>query len=229
MAGTDEKFGESYWRDRSHYRKFRDYSDALRSTMRWYSGFFRLVGGELPAPGRHVDAGCGHGALMMLLAARGFDAHGFDVSEWIVEQAREELGVDSSHLTRGNLDSGIPFEGSFGLITCLEVLEHVPDPAHALRVLGERLEPGGRLIATTPNLAPRIPWHDQVAADPTHINVHEPGWWRECVAEAGLRLRRLSTFITVPVIWRLGSAFSIWIPMGETTGPGTLIVTERTG
>ena len=222
-----QAFDKSYWQDRSQYRKFENYSEGLRRTTQWYAGFLRLIRRHLPAPGRHVDAGCGHGAITHLLAAKGFDAHGFDLSEWIVEQARHEPGTDPEVFAVGDFESGIPFEGTFCLITCLEVLEHIEDPLSALRIMRERLEPNGRLIATTPNLKPGIPWTDPLTSDPTHINVHEPDWWRERVIEAGLEVRALSTFMTAPLIWRLGSPLSMWVPLGATTGPGTLIVAER--
>jgi hypothetical protein len=40
-------------------------------------------------------------------------------------------------------------------------------------------------------------------------------------------VRRVSTFITMPVLWRVSPALSVCIPLGRTTGPSTLIVAER--
>jgi 2-polyprenyl-3-methyl-5-hydroxy-6-metoxy-1,4-benzoquinol methylase len=225
-AGLDGgSFEERYWREDSDYRKFADYLDGLHKTRRWYTGFIRLIRGELPAGGRHVDAGCGHGAIIDLLRERGFDSHGFDTSAWIVDQAHEAGAGDRIRV--GNIEGEIPFEGSFRLITCLEVLEHLPQPQRALDVLAERLESGGRLVATTPNLRPRIPWRDPVQADPTHISVHAPDWWAEQVRRAGLEIVRLATFVTLPMLWRVTPLLSIWMPLGATAGPGILLIAER--
>lgn len=226
MAERDA-FGEEYWRQESDYRKFEDYAAGLRQTARWYRGFLRMIRRDLPAPGRHVDAGCGHGAIVQLLERRGFDSHGFDMSHWMVEQAHGTFG---DRVRVGDVESGIPFDGEFRLITCLEVVEHLQHPETALRVFAERLEPGGRLIATTPNLRPRIPgWPDPTTTDPTHVNVHEPAWWARCLSAAGLRVVRVRTFVSLPLLWRVSPALSISMPMGATAGPGVLMIGERPG
>ena len=108
------------------------------------------------------------------------------------------------------------------------MLEHLDDPVCALKGFADRIRPAGRVIATTPNLHPRIPWWDPVAADPTHINVHDPTWWRGAVEQAGLVPRRITTFVTVPLLWRvLGPAGCQWLPLGAEFGPGILISAER--
>jgi SAM-dependent methyltransferase len=223
-----ERFDRPYWTEDSEYRKFEDYADALRALRRWHQGLFRLVGPELPPPGRALDAGCGHGAIVYELAARGFDAYGFDVSGFMVEQARQANPRAARRFAVGELPD-IPFAGRFDLVTCLEVLEHLFDPVAALRGLAARLRDGGRLIATTPNLRPRIPWWDAEAADPTHVGVHEPGWWREALEAAGLEPRVVSTFVALPVLWRAHPALARWIGLGPRAGPGILLVAEARG
>jgi 2-polyprenyl-3-methyl-5-hydroxy-6-metoxy-1,4-benzoquinol methylase len=220
-----ERFEQSYWTKDSQYRKFEDYAAALAALRDWYQGFFRLVEAELPAPGRSLDAGCGHGAIVYELAARGFAAHGFDLSSFVVEEAQRANPAMAERFAVGGLPD-VPFEGSFDLVTCLEVLEHLDDPAVALRSLAGRLRAGGRLIATTPNLCPRIPWRDARSADPTHVNVQEPAWWRETLVEAGLEVRDVSTFVAVPALWRVHPALARWIPVGPSAGPGTLLIAQ---
>jgi 2-polyprenyl-3-methyl-5-hydroxy-6-metoxy-1,4-benzoquinol methylase len=217
------EFEESYWTEDSQYGKFEDYAQALAALRVWYQGLLRLVADDLPPPGRHLDAGCGHGAIVHELLERGFDAHGFDVSEWMIAQAKRANPETAKRFRVGDFDA-IPFEGEVDLITCLEVLEHVSEPTDALHALRARLRPGGRLIATTPNLHPRIPWGDPVAADPTHVSVHEPEWWRARLTGADFEVRRLETFISVPMLWRMHPLLARRIPLGRRTGPEILIV-----
>ena len=172
-----ESFDESYWTNDSQYRKFADYEAALAALRDWHQGLFGLIAGDLPAPGRALDAGCGHGAVVHELLARGWDARGLDLSGWVIEQARRARPADAHRFAVGDADAPSPGE-NLDLVICLEVLEHVPDPVATLRALASRLAPGGRLIATTPNLRPLIPWWDPLTSDPTHISVHEPRWWR---------------------------------------------------
>jgi 2-polyprenyl-3-methyl-5-hydroxy-6-metoxy-1,4-benzoquinol methylase len=222
--GSDA-FEREYWREQSIYRKFADYRQGLEQTKRWYAGLVRMVGGQLPAGGRHVDAGCGHGAIVEPMGERGLDSRGFDASAWMIDQARHAGMGDQ--LRHGYIEDGIPFDGAFDLVTCVEVLEHLEHPENALEVIAGRLKPGGRLIATTPNLRPRIPWNDPVASDPTHVNVHEPRWWAERLHRTSLAVREVSTFIAVPLLWRVSPRLSLWFRMGPQFGPGVLLIGER--
>jgi SAM-dependent methyltransferase len=195
--------------------------------MRWYGGFVRAIEPYLPRSGRHLDAGCGHGALVHLLGERGFDSYGFDVSAWMIEQARAHAPELATHFAKGDLEHEIPFDGPFDCITCVEVLEHLEDPRGACARLVERLTPDGCLVLTTPNLAPSIPWFDVVAADPTHINVHEPEWWRDVLQGVGLDVERVTTYLALPLLWRVHPRLSRLITTGRGAGPGTLIVARR--
>jgi 2-polyprenyl-3-methyl-5-hydroxy-6-metoxy-1,4-benzoquinol methylase len=219
-------FEQSYWTEDSQYRKFDDYATALAALRRWYQGFFRLIAPEMPARGRAVDGGCGHGAVVHEFLARGWDAYGFDTSSWIIERAQRHAPGRAGRFAVGELSS-VPFDGDFDLVTCLEVLEHVKDPAAALASLSGRLRPGGRLIATTPNLRPLIPWWDPVSADPTHVSVHEPGWWRGALEHAGMAVVGARTYLAIPLAWRVHGTLARWIPLGARVGPGIAIVGER--
>jgi 2-polyprenyl-3-methyl-5-hydroxy-6-metoxy-1,4-benzoquinol methylase len=218
-------FDEAYWTQASQYRKFEDYATALAALRRWNQGFMRLVTPHLPAFGRHLDAGCGHGAIVHELLDRGWDAHGFDASAWMVAAAHRHAPALADRFAEGQLPD-VPFEGRFELVTCLEVLEHIADPLPSLVALADRLVPGGRLIASTPNLRPLMPWRDTVAADPTHVSVHEPAWWRGALEHAGLRPVHVGTFVATPLLWRLHSDLAPWVPLGPRVGPGLLLVAE---
>jgi 2-polyprenyl-3-methyl-5-hydroxy-6-metoxy-1,4-benzoquinol methylase len=224
-----DPFGEEYWHEASHYRRFEDYATGLRQTRRWYVGLLRLIGRYLPPSGRHLDAGCGHGAIVHLMLDRGFDAYGMDRSRYIVEQAQAFAPHLAGRFSVGTLGEDAPFGGGFGVITCFEVLEHVDDPDAVLDALAGMLAPSGRLIATTPNPANRFPYYDPTVSDPTHVSLHPPAWWEEALRRSGLVPLRVSTFWSVPLAWRLHSALSLSVPTGAHVGPGTLLVAERAG
>jgi 2-polyprenyl-6-hydroxyphenyl methylase / 3-demethylubiquinone-9 3-methyltransferase len=97
-----------------------------------------------------LDVGCGAGLLAEPLARLGGKVRGIDASPEVVEVARE-------HAEAMNLDIGyraadlLDVEGQFDLITCMEVIEHVANPAAFVTALGRRLASGGLLIMSTPN------------------------------------------------------------------------------
>lgn len=103
----------------------------------------------LAAPGtRALDCGAGGGEFTYLMTSRGYRMTGIEPNDGYREFARREYGVD---LRPGTLDD-VDFEpGEFDLITMFHVLEHVPDPAAALRRLGGWLRPGGHLYIEVPN------------------------------------------------------------------------------
>ena len=225
-VAADERFDDDYWTSASVYRRFASYGEALGELRGFNRGLLRRLDRHLPPCGRHVDAGCGHGAVVHELLDRGWDAQGFDLSPWMIDQARAHDPELAERFALGDL-ADIPFEGSFDLITCFQVLEHVEDPVPAIEALAGRLRPGGRLAVTTPNLHGHVPfWPDPLTADPTHVAVHEPSWWEGAVRRAGLRVVHRSTQIPVPLLWRVHPRFGAWLGLGPRLGPDVLVVAE---
>ncbi|MGD0493259.1 MAG: bifunctional 2-polyprenyl-6-hydroxyphenol methylase/3-demethylubiquinol 3-O-methyltransferase UbiG [Steroidobacteraceae bacterium] len=118
----------------------------------------RYVEAIAPLAGRAVvDVGCGGGILSESMARRGARVLG-------VDRARAVLEVAELHA----LQSGIPVEyrevaaeelaeqrpGEFDLATCMEMLEHVPDPAASLAALAKLVRPGGDIVVSTLNRHP---------------------------------------------------------------------------
>lgn len=108
-----------------------------------------------PLSGQRVlDVGCGGGILSESMVLEGADVKGIDLSA-------EALGVADLH----SLESGvnvsyeeISAEGladrepaSFDVVTCMEMLEHVPDPARTVRACAKLVKPGGRVFFSTLN------------------------------------------------------------------------------
>ena len=104
-----------------------------------------------PLEGRSaLDVGCGAGLLAEPLARLGAQVVGLDASPDLIEAARahasaQGLGIDYRAGDIAALDD------KFDLITCMEVIEHVADPAAFTSALAERLAPDGLLILSTPN------------------------------------------------------------------------------
>ena len=104
-----------------------------------------------PLEGRTaLDVGCGAGLLAEPLARLGAKVTAIDAAPEVITVAR-------NHAAAGGLDIDYragdvqQLDGLFNLITCMEVIEHVADPAAFVALLARRLAPAGLLILSTPN------------------------------------------------------------------------------
>jgi 2-polyprenyl-6-hydroxyphenyl methylase/3-demethylubiquinone-9 3-methyltransferase len=101
-----------------------------------------------------VDVGCGGGILSESLAAKGAVVTGIDVAEKALSVARLHLHesghqVDYQHTTAESWAQKHP--SSAGVVTCMEMLEHVPDPASVVTACTDILIPAGHLFMSTLN------------------------------------------------------------------------------
>lgn len=106
---------------------------------------------------RVLDVGCGGGLLSEALNGQGADVVAIDLAEELLEVARLHLlesgrEVDYRRSSAEDLADAEP--GSFDVITCMEMLEHVPDPASVLSAMARLLKPGGQLFLSTLNRTP---------------------------------------------------------------------------
>jgi 2-polyprenyl-6-hydroxyphenyl methylase / 3-demethylubiquinone-9 3-methyltransferase len=106
---------------------------------------------------RVLDVGCGGGLLSEALARDGADVVGIDLATDVIEVAKLHLHesgqqVDYRETSAEALAEAEP--GSFDIVCCMEMLEHVPDPASVLAACARLLRPGGRLFASTINRTP---------------------------------------------------------------------------
>jgi len=97
-----------------------------------------------------LDVGCGAGLLTEPLARLGAKVTGIDATPGVIDVARDHasamgLAID---YRAGDIQE---LAGHFDLITCMEVIEHVADPALFVKALARRLAPGGLLVLSTPN------------------------------------------------------------------------------
>ena len=103
---------------------------------------------------RVLDVGCGGGILAESMAARGARVTGIDMGKEPLQVARLhalESGIELSYrqLTVEALADELP--GSFDVVTCMEMLEHVPDPASVVAACARLVRPGGQLFFSTIN------------------------------------------------------------------------------
>ncbi len=107
---------------------------------------------------RVVDIGCGGGILAEAMAQRGARVTGIDMAE-------QSLKVARLHLHESQLDIDYQLStaeafaednaGQFDIVTCLEMLEHVPHPEAIIDAAARLLKPGGRLFLSTLNRNPK--------------------------------------------------------------------------
>ena len=176
---------------------------------------------HLDLAGKEVlDVGCGGGILAEALAHRGARVTGIDMGEAPLAVARlhlleSGLDVDYQQVTAEEFAARHP--GRFDAVTCLEMLEHVPDPASVLRACHALLKPGGHLFASTINRNPKSYLFEVIGAEyvlkllprGTHdyskfIRPSELAAWAR---QAGLELRETAGMSYNPLSksYRLGS------------------------
>jgi len=120
----------------------------------WYTGRRKILADFVDAICRQVtdrrprilDVGCGTGANLLMLSQYG-DAEGVDVSEDALAFCRER-GLDKVRLGAAE---ELPYEdGTFDLVTALDVVEHLDDDLAGLREMRRVLRPGGRVLLFVP-------------------------------------------------------------------------------
>jgi 2-polyprenyl-6-hydroxyphenyl methylase/3-demethylubiquinone-9 3-methyltransferase len=106
------------------------------------------------AGARALDVGCGGGLLSEALSRNGATVTGIDLAPGMIEVARlhaAEEGVDADYRVAAAEDLAADLAGSFDVITCMEMLEHVPQPARMLATLASLVRPGGSVFVSTLN------------------------------------------------------------------------------
>ena len=109
--------------------------------------------------GRKVlDVGCGGGILTEALAEKGADVTGIDMAERPLGVARlhlAESGAALEYLRSTAEDLAKQRAGGYDVVTCLEMLEHVPSPSAVIGACAELVRPGGDVFFSTINRNPR--------------------------------------------------------------------------
>ncbi len=118
-----------------------------------------FIAARQPLKGARIaDIGCGGGILSEAMARAGAQVTAIDLAPEALDVARlhaleSGLTVDYRLVSAEALADQMP--GQFDAVTCLEMLEHVPDPLSVLRACAGLLKPGGRLFLSTLNRTPK--------------------------------------------------------------------------
>lgn len=105
-----------------------------------------------------LDVGCGGGILSEALAKAGARVTGLDLSEASLQVARQhaqEEGLAIDYRYESVQELAEKQNGQFDAITCMEMLEHVPEPARVIVACAKALKPGGQAFFSTINRTPK--------------------------------------------------------------------------
>ncbi|HXJ56970.1 MAG TPA: class I SAM-dependent methyltransferase [Candidatus Dormibacteraeota bacterium] len=146
--------------------------DGLLSIVPYQRLLNRVQTAVPPGARTLLDAGCGTGNLLQAMrrADSALRLHGVDFSEIMLRRAKTK--IPDAVLLKGDLNGRLPFpDGSFDVVTCINVLYAVTHPERTLTELRRVLTRGGTLMVSSPLARPRLS-----AFLREHASV--AGWWR---------------------------------------------------
>ncbi len=115
-----------------------------------------------------VDVGCGGGVLAEAMARAGAQVVGLDLAEELLRVAELhalEANVPVTYLRESAEQHAGSHASAYDVVTCMEMLEHVPDPASVVTALAALVRPGGDLFVSTINRTPRAYLHAVLGAE----------------------------------------------------------------
>lgn len=148
-----------WWDPTSEFRPLHEINP-LR--LDWINSHAPLAGKKV------VDIGCGGGILAESMARKGADVTGIDLSEKALKVAdlhSLESGVQVRYELIAAEDLAARETERFDVVTCMEMLEHVPDPAAIVAACARLAKPGGRIFFSTISRNPKAYLHAVLGAE----------------------------------------------------------------
>jgi len=144
-----ERLAARWWDPTSEFRPLHEINP-LR--LEWIDQRARLSGKRV------LDVGCGGGLLAEAMAARGARVTGIDLGETPLSVARlhlKESGQQVEYRKIAAEELAREQPAGYDIVTCLEMLEHVPDPASTVAACAQLVKPGGQVFFSTINRNPK--------------------------------------------------------------------------
>jgi 2-polyprenyl-6-hydroxyphenyl methylase/3-demethylubiquinone-9 3-methyltransferase len=158
-----------------------------------------------------LDVGCGGGILAEALAKAGAQVTGLDLSEaslLVAKQHAQNAGLHIEYRYESIHELAEKQAGTFDAVTCMEMLEHVPDPSKVVVACAQALKPGGHAFFSTINRTPKAFLFAIIGGEyilrllprgsHTYAMLIRPSELKGWAREAGLEFARLSSLIYNP-------------------------------
>lgn len=127
------------------------------------------INSHAPLAGENViDIGCGGGILAESMAKKGANVTGIDLSEKALQVAdlhSLESGVQVRYELIAAENMAEREAGRYDIVTCMEMLEHVPDPSAIVAACAKLVKPGGKIFFSTINRNPKAYLHAVIGAE----------------------------------------------------------------